>query len=1295
MASMNKSNVSLLSVLTSSSVTLTFDTGATKACTPNKSEFINFKKTMGKNIGGIANDLAIEGEGTVKYLVYASDGTPITLQVEAYYVPSLSSSTRLISPQDIGTDTGKDGLVVFPRRGSKIETATLYIVDPSFDGDFATLSSHTNVSLLYNPSNCLPELSAQVPNYCNLALNACKNVADDANLNLNVHQKELLKWHYKLGHIGFKHLQWLIRNNRIPVSGNAKLIASCDLPKCAACEFGKAHRRPTKTSMSKPVAAKEGELRKNDLFPGQRISTDHYQSSTPGRLYSSRGSTPVEDMYCGGCIFVDHASGYIETCHQVSLSAADTVKSKIRFERKASQEGVIIQSYHSDNGIFNSTDFMEHLNTRNQTIRFSGAGAAHQNGIAERAIKTMVNMARTMLIHADLHSPGGTISMDLWPMAMDHAVWLYNRIPRQENGIAPIEIWSRTTIHPYDSIFRNCHTWGCPTFVLEPKLQKSGVKIPKWQPRSRKGLNMGFSKMHSSLVSLILNQSTGSISPQFHVVFDDLFSTVHASESETPREWSKLISMPSARFQIAVEESAEVELADEWLTPTELESRMQQQRAQVVSNRRRESVSTTSQGEYQLQSNQQQQHQVGQMYQRQQPLRIAGDHQGQEVEVLTNSLRDASTQEPIIPSDDQDLNLGQLVQEEEQHEGQQPELRRSSRSKKAPKLYNPGNFGAAKDWISDQVAMLATSFEENSFTLADWSEMLCTLSDVDSDYCMKYPKGYDSVNVGYLAKHKSDPDTPTYIEAMSGEHAMGYFNDMKNEITNLVKRNTWTTILRSEIGTKYPKAPVIPSTWALRCKRRPDGSFLKNRSRFCVRGDVQKRKAETPLNTYAPVAMWSTIRLMLIMSCLLNLTTLSVDFSNAFAQADIPESQTVYIEPPQGFTSENGDDIVLKLNKSLYGQAESPRLWYEKLKKGLEDRGFVMSKVDPCLFLSKDIVCICYVDDCLFFAHKQEKLDELLKSFKEDGDEYNWELKVEGSVSEYLGIEIHKTSEGGYQFLQKGLITKILEATKMVDCNAKSTPTKQDAPLGSDLNGELAKREWNYASVIGMMLYLAANSRPDISFAVHQCARFTHNTKASHEEAVLRICRYLKGTINDGMIFKPCKDSTLDCYVDADFAGLWGHEDPLDPICVRSRTGFVITMANCPLVWVSKLQTEIALSTLHAEYVALSQSLREFLPLKDLVKEILANYRFDTSKISYTTKSKVFEDNQGAIVVATSPRMTPTSKFIAVKYHWFREHVGKAFDIVKISGNEQIADMFTKGLQGERFSYIRKLMCGW
>ena len=80
-----------------------------------------------------------------------------------------------------------------------------------------------------------------------------------------------------------------------------------------------------------------------------------------------------------------------------------------------------------------------------------------------------------------------------------------------------------------------------------------------------------------------------------------------------------------------------------------------------------------------------------------------------------------------------------------------------------------------------------------------------------------------------------------------------------------------------------------------------------------------------------------------------------------------------------------------------------------------------------------------------------------------------------------------------------------------------------------------------------------------------------------------RICRYLQGTNDNGLVFNLSKKLVVDCYADADFAGLWGHEDPQDPICARSRTGFVVTFANCYLLWMSKLQTEIALSTLHSE----------------------------------------------------------------------------------------------------------------
>ena len=144
-----------------------------------------------------------------------------------------------------------------------------------------------------------------------------------------------------------------------------------------------------------------------------------------------------------------------------------------------------------------------------------------------------------------------------------------------------------------------------------------------------------------------------------------------------------------------------------------------------------------------------------------------------------------------------------------------------------------------------------------------------------------------------------------------------------------------------------------------------------------------------------------------------------------------------------------------------------------------------------------------------------------------------------------------------------------------------------------------------------MMLYLASNRRPDISFAVHQCAWFTHNTKVSHDTDVKRICRYLQGTKDNGLVFNPSKKLVVDCYADADSAGLRGHEDPQDPICAISRTGFVVNFANCPLLWVSKLQTEIALSTLHYGYVALSNSVRALLPLKSLIKEVIDNLGID------------------------------------------------------------------------------------
>ena len=152
------------------------------------------------------------------------------------------------------------------------------------------------------------------------------------------------------------------------------------------------------------------------------------------------------------------------------------------------------------------------------------------------------------------------------------------------------------------------------------------------------------------------------------------------------------------------------------------------------------------------------------------------------------------------------------------------------------------------------------------------------------------------------------------------------------------------------------------------------------------------------------------------------------------------------------------------------------------------------------------VIC-SYIDDLACWYSSEEDFKQLIKSFDDDGDEYNWELTVDSSLEEYLGIKMTTLPDGGIQLTQKGLIDRILTTTKMSDCKGKASPTDGSGkPLGSDKEGVPGSASWSYPSVIGMLLYLASNSRPDIAYATHMAARYTHAPKASHEAAVIRIC---------------------------------------------------------------------------------------------------------------------------------------------------------------------------------------------
>jgi hypothetical protein len=397
-----------------------------------------------------------------------------------------------------------------------------------------------------------------------LALKGC--VTEEVNQNLTTKQKLALRFHFRLGHISFQHIQWLGRQGLLGPEGVKMGKDAITAPKCAACQFGKQGCTPI--SGRRVTFADSGALSKDKLLPGQRIFVDQYESRAPGRTFSSKGASSSL-KYVGGTLFYDAASGYISIQHQHGLTAAETIQSKIKFEQEASQAGVSVNEYHTDNGVFNAQTFMQEIANKGQGIQFCGVSAHHQNGVAENGIKVVVQNARTMMLHVALRWPGYA-DQDLWPMAMCHAVHLWNHTPKMSTGLAPSEIFSGTKSDCTHLL--NAHPWGCPVYILEPKLC-DGHKIPKWEPRSRRGQFMGISPNHASCVHLVRNLQTGSITPQYHLVFDDFFETIFSEGEQEPDVWPELVVFQSFTNDFD-DDDYSPELHDEWLNPTELQERV-------------------------------------------------------------------------------------------------------------------------------------------------------------------------------------------------------------------------------------------------------------------------------------------------------------------------------------------------------------------------------------------------------------------------------------------------------------------------------------------------------------------------------------------------------------------------------------------------------------------------------------------------------------------------------------------------------------------------------------------------
>jgi hypothetical protein len=222
--------------------------------------------------------------------------------------------------------------------------------------------------------------------------------------------------------------------------------------------------------------------------------------------------------------------GYVHL--QKTQEVVETIEGKEAFERFAATHGVKVENYHADNGIFRANKWMEHCQKQSQGMTFAAVGAHHTNGLAERRIKEVQSMTRASLIFAN-HRWKDAITANLWPYAMRMANESINASPLMKDKArrSPDQIFSNTMVSPNPKHFK---PFGCPVYVLDPALQ-AGQTYHKWKKRARVGIYIGRSPRHPRNVALVLNLTTGLVSPQFHVRYDSSFSTVE--ENNLPSQW--------------------------------------------------------------------------------------------------------------------------------------------------------------------------------------------------------------------------------------------------------------------------------------------------------------------------------------------------------------------------------------------------------------------------------------------------------------------------------------------------------------------------------------------------------------------------------------------------------------------------------------------------------------------------------------------------------------------------------------------------------------------------------------
>jgi hypothetical protein len=311
------------------------------------------------------------------------------------------------------------------------------------------------------------------------------------------------------------------RRSRNRTSRSSSSLAHITAYSPSALRLAATHAKATKRAWRNKTS-KNVEEASQPPRPGDVISVDQLVSPTPGLVAQMTGTLTTK-RYRYATIYVDQATGLSYVYLQKTSTAEETIEGKAAFEKYAESRGISIHAYHADNGIFRAHKWVLACRERGQSLTFAGVNAHRQNGVAERRIRSLQELTRTMLIHSNRRWPKA-VTANLWPYAMRMANEIINNSPslKDKERRTPYQIFSSTSVNIN---IKHWKPFGCPVYVLEGDLQ-TGKPHHKWAERSRVGIYLGQSPQHAQSVALVLSRVTALVSPQCHVKFDESFHTV-------------------------------------------------------------------------------------------------------------------------------------------------------------------------------------------------------------------------------------------------------------------------------------------------------------------------------------------------------------------------------------------------------------------------------------------------------------------------------------------------------------------------------------------------------------------------------------------------------------------------------------------------------------------------------------------------------------------------------------------------------------------------------------------------